>query len=74
MKSPMIFRVTNFLGFSHLVEVRCRTIQEGRRYLIYREEYPPKKIEFVAFNWDGKGKFDEKAYIQEPVVEKVVKE
>jgi hypothetical protein len=56
------------------VEVRCRTIQEGRRYLIYREEYPPKKIEFVAFNWDGKGKFDEKAYIQEPVVEKVVKE
>ena len=65
MRSPMIFRVTNFLGFSHLVKVWCETIQEGRRMLIYREEYPPKKIEFVTFDWDGKAKVDEKVYMQE---------
>lgn len=65
MRSPMIFRVTNFLGFSHLVEVWCETIQEGRRHIIYYEEYPPKKIEFITFNWDRKAKFDEKVYTQE---------
>lgn len=52
MRAPMLFYVTNFLGFTKKVIVYCQSFEEGKERLFRTEEYPPMEIIFGGMIWD----------------------
>lgn len=49
MRGPMLFVITNYLGFSKEVIIWCNSEEEGRGIIERTEEYPPMKIEAKGY-------------------------